>query len=466
MKPVRGVRAALWLAKFLRDPVASMQEAYRRHGPLCAVGNAPPRRRETLHVLALGPDFNRAVLGDPDLFHNSTPNPPGSALGRIRCGLTAMNGAKHRQQRQLVQPPFTRKAVDGYVADMVALIGPLIERWPSGGVVEIGGEMRRLALRSSARLLFGREDRDRVDAMGELIQEYLRRSCSTGVHAFPYKWPGTPYRGLRRHAERIERELLVIFRDRRDRDRDRAGTGTGGNPDLLDILVRARDHGYGAMTDTDLLGQALILLAASYENVGSTLTWTLFLVAQHPGIAVALCDELGSDPPTAERLNRLPLLDAVVKESLRVLPPVPFMVRVAGRPTDLGGVPLRPGDRVACSPYMTHHLPHLYPEPERFAAGRRRSPRHQDDGDRIANPNAAVTDANEGSISMLAMMPAEAIASSSFRSRTGSSVAVARQDPGVGHEPEHGHRAEPDVKRSAKVARVKSGSPTSTDHRR
>jgi cytochrome P450 len=210
MKPVRGVRAALWLAKFLRDPVASMQEAYRRHGPLCVVGNALPRRRETLHVLALGPDFNRAVLGDTDLFHNSTPNPPGSALGRIGCGLTAMNGAKHRQQRQLVQPPFTRKAVDGYVADMVALIGPLIERWPSGGVVEIGGEMRRLALRSSARLLFGREDRDRVDAMGELIQEYLRRS----------------------------------------------------------------------------------------------------------------------------------------------------------------GVPLRPGDRVACSPYMTHHLPHLYPEPERFDPGR------------------------------------------------------------------------------------------------
>ena len=223
------------------------------------MGNVLPRRRETQHVLALGPDFNRQVLGDPDLFHNSTPNPPGSALGRVRCGLTAMNGAKHRNQRRLVQPPFTRKEVDGYRADMVGVIGPLIERWPAGHVVEMARQMRRLGLRLSARLLFNREDPARVDALGDLIQEYLHRSASIGVHAFPFNVPGTPYRGLRRHAERIEREFLAIFRDRRARPE--------AAPDLLDLLIRARDREYEGMTDTDLVGQALVMLTASYENV-------------------------------------------------------------------------------------------------------------------------------------------------------------------------------------------------------
>jgi cytochrome P450 len=120
------------------------------------------------------------------------------------------------------------------------------------------------------------------------------------------------------------------------------------------------------MSDTDLLGQALILIAASYENVTSALTWTLFLVAQHPGVAADLCDELGDVTPTAERLTRLPLLEGVVKESLRVLPPVPFTVRVASCDADLGGVALRPGDRVACSIYVTHHQADLFPDPERF----------------------------------------------------------------------------------------------------
>jgi cytochrome P450 len=360
MRPVRGPRAALWHARFLRDPVASMDAACRRHGPLCVLGNMLPlpRRRETLHVMAFGPEFNRQVLGNPSDFHNSTPNPAGSALGRIRSGLTAMNGPKHRQQRHLVQPPFTKKAVDAYGAKMVAIIDPLIARRPAGGIVEVGGLMRRLALRLSAGLLFGREAPGRVDALGELIQEYLQRSASAGVHAFPYNWPGTPYRGLRRHAERIERELLALFQDRRNLP--------GGDPDLLDILVRAHDQGHGPMSDTDLIGQALILIAASYENVSSALTWTLFLVAQHPGVAADLCDELGSLTPTAGRLTNLPLLDAVVKESLRVLPPVPFTVRVASRDVDLGGVALRPGDRVACSIYVTHHQADLFPDPERF----------------------------------------------------------------------------------------------------
>ena len=124
------------------------------------------------------------------------------------------------------------------------------------------------------------------------------------------------------------------------------------------------------MTDKDLIGQAAVLFAASYENVGNSLTWTLFLLAQHPRVLARLQEELEQtlkgEAPTSAQLDHLPFLDAVIKESMRVLAPVPYLVRAVDCPTGLGGIPLHKGDRIFCSPYFTHHMPELFPEPERF----------------------------------------------------------------------------------------------------
>src|SRR4029077_17166586 len=103
------------------------------------------------------------------------------------------------------------------------------------------------------------------------------------------------------------------------------------HPDLLSILVSAFDQQSVPMDVGDLIGQAAILFVASYENVATVLTWTTFLLAQHPEIMddvqAELANVLGGRPPSAEQLENLPLLDAVIKESMRVLPPVPFLVR-------------------------------------------------------------------------------------------------------------------------------------------
>jgi cytochrome P450 len=100
------------------------------------------------------------------------------------------------------------------------------------------------------------------------------------------------------------------------------------------------------------------------------LTWTLLLLAQHPQVAHDLLDEIKGviqdRPPTAVELDRMPLLTSVIEESMRILPPVPSNMRMALEPAQLGEYELEPGDRVICSHYVTHHLPELYPEPERF----------------------------------------------------------------------------------------------------
>lgn len=365
-KPVRGLCAGYWHVKFLQDPVACLCALYRRFGALCVGGSMVSfRRRERWNVLALGPEYNRQVLGEPTLFHTTAQtmsSPPDSALNRIRYGLTAMNGEKHRRQRQLVLPLFLKQAVEKYCTDMIAVVGRLIEQWPVGQTVDMARQMRRLTLRVSARVLFSREDPDRLEALGTMIRQLLRRSFSPRVQLFPVNWPGLAYRGLLARAERIEGALVSIIQERR---------GKPGQPaDLLDFLIKASDGESGRMTNTDLLGQFLVLFTGSFENSASALTWTLFLLAQHPNVMSDLYDELhhvwrGSFP-TFHQLNDSPLLDAVIKESMRLLPSVPFTIRIANGPAYLGGLLLRQGDRVVCSPYITHHLPDLFPEPEKF----------------------------------------------------------------------------------------------------
>ena len=128
-----------------------------------------------------------------------------------------------------------------------------------------------------------------------------------------------------KHAERVEREILALVEKRRRDSSDRT--------DVLSLLIQARDDENRGMTDTELVGQATILFGASFETTASTLTWTVFLLAQHPAIMGELMDELdrvlGGNAPTRDQLAQLSFLDRVIKESMRILPPVPFTIRAA-----------------------------------------------------------------------------------------------------------------------------------------
>ncbi len=369
--PIRGVEAIRWYAHFFVDPIGSMIKAQSRYGDLVSAGRiSRVFGRERQHFLAFGPGYNRQVLGDPEVFHTTAQawkGSRGSSLRRIRNGLTRMNGEKYRQQRQLLLPTFSKKAVEGYVADMAEIMRHVLEeQWHVGQTVDMYRLMRSTALRVSTQILFGRPTPAEADGLAQLGQNFMPRTFSPAVWMFPFDMPFTPFRGMRRNAEQIENALLAMIEKRRAAPSERV--------DLLSTLVAAFDQQSVPMDNSDLIGQAAILFVASYENVAAVLTWTAFLLAQHPEIMDDLHAELRAvldgQPPSAEQLDRLPLLDAVIKESMRVLPPVPFLVRKAAQPTMLGGARVNVGDRVACSPYITHHQADIYPQPKRFRPDR------------------------------------------------------------------------------------------------
>lgn len=368
VQPIRGIAAVgLWL-RMIRDPLKTMMGMQRRYGPVSAIGNITSLQgKERKYVLALGPDLNRLVIGNPKLFRSTGQvirGPKGSSQRRIRYGLVRMNGEKHRQQRELVMPPFHKQACESYCEDMVAIFDDTLNSFEINKPVDMHQLMHRASLRVSSRILFGRSDPTRSEALGELVKRWLNQNLSMAVWGCPLNIPGTPYRRFLKMAEHMEEVILELIRDKRAEGTD------GKRRDVLSILAHAHDERYGGMTDDDLLGQTAVLFTASYETTANALTWTIFLLSQHPQVMADVVDELDSllagAPPSIDQLSQMPMTEAIIKEGLRLFPPIPFTIRAATEPTELGGFHLRSGDRVACSHYVTHHLPDVFANPNRF----------------------------------------------------------------------------------------------------
>jgi cytochrome P450 len=365
-KPMRGLAATHWYIRFFIDPVACLRKTREHYGQVAAFGSPlPVGQRERLHLVALGPDLNQFVLGQPDLFRTTgqtVAGPLGSAHRRIRFGLTAMNGSLHQEQRRLVLPAFHAKAMERYHGTIVSISNAFLEQWREGQVFDLWAEMRVLALRISSTVLFGQTQPALVDTISSLINQWLTEGNSRSVRAFPVNCPGVPYRHMLKTAEQLERAVLMMIGEKRDTVEKDA--------DLLATLIRGQRELDGRMTDAHLVGQATILFGASYETMVNALVWTFFLLAQHPSVTADLLDELtstlhGSAPNNAQ-LSQLPLLEAVIKESLRILPPVPFTIRGVASPLEIKGIHLNKSDRVICSHYVTHHMAELFSDPERF----------------------------------------------------------------------------------------------------
>jgi cytochrome P450 len=190
--------------------------------------------------------------------------------------------------------------------------------------------------------------------------------------AFRVNLPITSYGRIVRQSELLERRVLEWARAKRGPVDDR---------DLASIIVNSPDADGNPPSDAAIVGQIPSLFAAAFEAGQSALTWTLLLLAQHPRVAEQLLDELrrkmdSKTDSTWQSLSGagdLSYLDAVVKESMRVLPPVPFQIRVAQRDTKIFGFPLPQGARVILNTFLTNRMAHPYPDgdvfrPERWFA--------------------------------------------------------------------------------------------------
>jgi cytochrome P450 len=150
----------------------------------------------------------------------------------------------------------------------------------------------------------------------------------------------------------------------------RRASGTSGRDDILSLLLDARDEQGDGMTDRELRDEMFTLLMAGHETTATSLAWVFWHVLRHPEVLARLRAEvdtvLGDGPVEPEHITRLEYLDAVVKETQRLTPVVPFTGRILRAPARIGGRDLPAGVGVSPAIYVTHRRPDLWPEPARF----------------------------------------------------------------------------------------------------
>ena len=285
-------------------------------------------------------------------------------------GLLTSDGAHHARQRRLVQPTVHRVRMDDYADAMTQLSAAWCDGLSDGGTVDIAGEMSRLTLAITGRIVFG--------ADGDGVASRIRDSLDTAtglleVAVLPFAGlidllPSTRMRRFRAARATIDRAVSDIV-DRRRRD-------GGAHGDVASLMVAARDGGNGAgMSDSQLRDEIVTLLLASHETTANALAWTWYLLAHHRDVEARLHAEidaiLGPDRrPTAGDVPSLPFTRAVLAESMRLYPPAWLIARVAIEDHEASGFVIPAGALVVLSPWVVHRDSAWYARPEQFDPAR------------------------------------------------------------------------------------------------
>jgi cytochrome P450 len=342
-------------AELATDPHRGLPNLYRRFGPVCTLGVGPTR-----NVFLLGAEANRFVLGHSELFRWREAF---DALVVVdgETALIVSDGADHQRRRRLVQPAFSRRRIDGYAQTMRTTADAAIDTWRPGQRVDLYQEFRRVIRRATIQVLFGQRLADDEPELGRLLQHAL------AVVERPPPWQqlqrfGTPAwrRATSARATVAGRVLAEVEHRRRA-----VGCGTGSaaadasRPDVLGLLVGSRDDDGSGLTDQEIADQVISLIAAGYETTSAAMAWA----------ARALLTDRSVWRRARASLDRAVgwrYLDGVVSETLRLHPPAVISVRSVAEPFSFAGVEVAAGSRLVYSPYVTHRLPELWPDPLRF----------------------------------------------------------------------------------------------------
>jgi cytochrome P450 len=279
-------------------------------------------------------------------------------------GMLTSEGSEWRRQRRLCQPAFHRERLSSYGQTMGAYTEEMLTTWSEGESRDIHQEMMRLTMRIVAKVLFSVEVSEDAQKVATSLNLLMRHTSGLRM-IMPPPLRHLPLPALLR-VKRAVRELDEIV-NRIIRERRTNGADTG---DLLSMLMAARDEDGSVMTDRQLRDEIMTFLLAGHETTAVSLSWTWYLLSQHPDAARKLHQELrdvlAGRTPQLEDMARLPYTDKVVKESMRLYPPAWSLARTTAKEMEVGGYRLPVGANVVMSPWIMHRDPRFFENPERF----------------------------------------------------------------------------------------------------
>jgi len=348
------------------DSFKTPMKLYQRYGKLVSL-NAT---RSGGNLMAFGPEYNRQVFTNTADFYTIDSDsfpvklPRDTALYRLwNNGLLQMNGERHDQQRRLMLPALHKKQINHYRTLMIAETEKRLGSWKVGDTVDVLKEMRALTAAIAIRAFLGMDPETDGMTLHRLFSEWAKMIQSPVNMAMPVDIPGSPFHRMLVRSEEVEQELAALL------GRKRAALKDSETQDGLSALIQAQDEDGTRLTENEIMGQIGTFYIAGHETTASTLTWALLLLAQHPDVYTQLVEELSplkGSAPSAEQGDQFLLLDKVIKETMRLFPPLPFVVRTSRVPFSMGGAEFPARISVGLSAFVTHRLPEIYSDADKF----------------------------------------------------------------------------------------------------
>lgn len=286
-------------------------------------------------------------------------------LGR---GLLTNEGASWLSQRRLIQPAFHRQHIATFGTLMTQATITHLHRWQSfaadGEPLDITVEMMRLTLRIVCQALFStmlHEEVDAIDAAFTLVNRHIAQHAFSPVLSLNLPTPSN--RRFKAAVRTLDTIVNTIIRQRRERQEEQS--------DVLSLLLQAQDEETGErMSDQQIHDEVMTLLLAGHETTANTLSWTWYLLSQHPEVEHRFHQELSvvldQRIPTVADLPQLNYTRMVIEEAMRLYPPSWVISRNAVKADEIGGYAIPAHAPLLLLPYITHRHPAFWEEPERF----------------------------------------------------------------------------------------------------
>ncbi|WP_433629993.1 cytochrome P450 [Halomicrococcus sp. NG-SE-24] len=318
-----------------------------------------------------GPGDHFYQLNHPEdigqvLVHNNTNYVKGEQFQRVLRPLTGngilnSEGQEWRRNRHLIQPAFHPNRINVYAEMMTDQTEAMLDAWTDGETRSIHEDMMELTLRIVSQALFGVEIDRYVDDIESAVNTFLPATSSLSNLLLPESVPLPSRRRMAQARETLDSVVTEIIQRKR---------ANPGEHDVISMLLDARDNDDNPLSDKQIRDEAITLITAGHETTAVSLTYTMYLLAQHPEIEEKFVRELDAvldgERPTMGDLSELTYTEQIVKESMRLFPPVPSIVREAKETDQISGYRIPEGAKIFLSQWVVHRDNRWYDDPLAF----------------------------------------------------------------------------------------------------
>ncbi len=321
-----------------------------------AVSGPGVAREEGKWVFLADPDHVKQVFtADPDVVRTGETN--GFLLGLVGArSILVLDEPDHMAERRLLLPTLHGDRVQRYGELMASVAREEVERWPRGESLALWPRMQAITLDVIVRVVFGITESTQIARWRELLRTLLDTGTSPRFVITQALLASLRARPTLAGYHRLMAPVDDAIYD--EIARRRTAADLSERDDILSVLMQARYEDGSPLSDVELRDELITLLVAGHESTATMLAWAFERLVRHPDKLARVRDEA--------RAGEDAYADAVVKETLRLRPVLPIVLRRLAAPMEVGGHPLPEGAWIAPCAYLVHRRPDLYPDPLRF----------------------------------------------------------------------------------------------------